>query len=284
MLSKVGNISKCSQMLNISQQGLSRQISTMEDELNTTLFIRTSKGVQLTEEGKLLLPGFEEAYQSYEHAVRTLDDYRNSHRRTLRIAVCPGIKQALGLSFFTDFQAEHPEILLKTEFRSDVECEDRLYNDEADGAFLDWPQHRQLYDCIPVIRSPLVAVMRSDDPLASNPSLSMHALAGRTVYIPDESHRMLQRFAENWPEFYSSVNIGFTSNDYDSFYKELPKTGKGIALTFRFLTQDLDSELKAVPIIEESHVELYYCTKKNHPKDDALKTFSDCVKETLRQI
>lgn len=45
----------------------------------------------------------------------------------------------------------------------------------------------------------------------------------------------------------------------------LPKGGKGIALTFRFLCQDLDPELVAIPIVEESFVDLYYCTKKSMP-------------------
>lgn len=57
----------------------------------------------------------------------------------------------------------------------------------------------------------------------------------------------------------------------------LPKGGKGIALTFRFLCQDLDPELVAIPIVEESFVDLYYCTKKEHASNYALDRFSDFV-------
>lgn len=59
----------------------------------------------------------------------------------------------------------------------------------------------------------------------------------------------------------------------------LPKGGKGIALTFRFLCQDLDPDLVAIPIVEESFVDLYYCTKKEHASNYALDRFSDFVYE-----
>lgn len=284
MLSQVKNISKCSQLLHITQQGLSRQISAIEHELGTQLFTRTSKGVELTKEGEVLLPGFEEAWKNYNLGLRALSDYQKSHQETIRVAVCPGIKQAVGLDFFKRFQIQNPNIRLKMEFQSDVACEDALYQDQVDAAFLDWPIHKYMYDSFLVVKSPLVAVMRKDDILASRSSLSMLELSGRNVYIPDDSHRMAQRFAQYWPDFYRSVIIDFTTNDYDTFYKELPKSGGGIALTFRFLCDKLDPELIAIPVEEESYVELFYCVKKNHTKNSALNRFSNYIYERIKRI
>lgn len=277
MLAQEKNISKCSKKLNISQQGLSRQIKALEQELDAKLFIRNTKGVELTSEGELLLPRFKKAYEYYTQGIRELADYRKSHQETIRIAVCPGIKQLFGLEFFKEFQIKHPGIKLKLEFHSDIECEDALYHGNTDAAFLDWPIHKDAYDSYMVIKSPLVAVMRTDNPLSKRDSISMHELAGMNIYIPDESHRMTQRFIEHWPEFYKSVIIDFSANEYEYFYRDLPKSGDGIALTFRFLCDKLDPELAAVPIIEESFVELYYCTRKDREKNSALEEFSDFI-------
>ena len=54
VIAKNKNITKAASELNISQPAISRMLKTMEDQMNTKLFIRQSKGVILTQEGKEL--------------------------------------------------------------------------------------------------------------------------------------------------------------------------------------------------------------------------------------
>ena len=48
------SIRKASQNLNINSSAIVRQIQKLEDRLQTKLFIRNARGLELTEEGKLL--------------------------------------------------------------------------------------------------------------------------------------------------------------------------------------------------------------------------------------
>lgn len=273
LLCQIKNMSKCSKELHISQQGLSRQIKAMEDELNTSLFIRTHQGVKPTEQARQMYPYLKECMNQYTQALNQIQ----TKKQELKIAICPGIKQYFGLDFFQDFQSQNPNIQLKLEFLSDIDCENTLYQDQCDAAFLDWPEHKESYHSIKIVESPLVAVMRKDNALANKEQISMHDLEGKHIYIPDQSHRMSQRFMKHWPKFYDSVITDFTSNEYEDFYKELPKSGKGIALTFEFLCKNLDQNLIAIPIQEQSYVKLYYCTKKDHTQSAALDTFTEYI-------
>ena len=54
IIAKNKNITKAANELNISQPAISRILKTMEDQMNTKLFIRKTKGVILTNEGKEL--------------------------------------------------------------------------------------------------------------------------------------------------------------------------------------------------------------------------------------
>ena len=50
------SLSEAAKQLHLSQPAVSHQIKVLEQELNVTLFIRSSTGLQLTEAGRLLLP------------------------------------------------------------------------------------------------------------------------------------------------------------------------------------------------------------------------------------
>ena len=52
------NVSEAAKQLHLSQPTVSHQIKLLEQELGSTLFIRSNTGLQLTEAGQLLLPDF----------------------------------------------------------------------------------------------------------------------------------------------------------------------------------------------------------------------------------
>ena len=57
-VSETGSISKAADKLYISQPALSQQLKKMEKELEVDLFIRSNKGIDLTEEGKIVYKYF----------------------------------------------------------------------------------------------------------------------------------------------------------------------------------------------------------------------------------
>lgn len=67
-----GNISRASHVLHISQSTLSRQIQELEEELNTTLFVRGKREIKLTEDGQLLYSRAQEILQIADDTSRTI--------------------------------------------------------------------------------------------------------------------------------------------------------------------------------------------------------------------
>lgn len=78
LLAEELNFSRAAQKLYISQQALSAQIASMEQDLGFPLFVRTTKAVSLTEAGRALADFFRKSMQEFVSISTTYRRERNS--------------------------------------------------------------------------------------------------------------------------------------------------------------------------------------------------------------
>src|SRR5688500_18264571 len=77
------------QALGYTQSAVSRQIAVLEKELNADLFDRLARGVELTEQGRSLLPHAEAMLDRLTAAQRDLDAVRGVGGGRLRVGAFP---------------------------------------------------------------------------------------------------------------------------------------------------------------------------------------------------
>ena len=65
---ELGSLTATAELLGYTQSGVTRMIGTLEEELGFPLFLRSKKGVQLTENGKLMLPLLREVVRAHHNA------------------------------------------------------------------------------------------------------------------------------------------------------------------------------------------------------------------------
>lgn len=68
-VAETGSMSAAAQKLHIAQPPISRQISMLEDELNVQLFLRSNKGVTLTDAGYTLYQQCQEVFQNCREMI-----------------------------------------------------------------------------------------------------------------------------------------------------------------------------------------------------------------------
>ena len=71
-VASAGNITKASERLHISQPAITKQIKKLEEDLNCKLFIRTQKGVILTNDGELIFQDIKNDLNAFELAEKSL--------------------------------------------------------------------------------------------------------------------------------------------------------------------------------------------------------------------
>ena len=89
-LSETLNFTKAASRLYLTQPALSRQIVTLEQELNTLLFIRDSKNVSLTPAGALLSSELGDIYASLEALVSRVQTVGQGYSGMLTVGVLEG--------------------------------------------------------------------------------------------------------------------------------------------------------------------------------------------------
>lgn len=105
-----GSISKAATMNYTSQPAISRSIKTLEDELNTKLFYRTKKGIELTEKGKELFFYVEQSYNSLVIAERSMLEQESLDKGKISIGIPSHIATFYLFDAIDDFHKKYPNI------------------------------------------------------------------------------------------------------------------------------------------------------------------------------
>ena len=104
------NITKASEELNISQPAISKSIKNLEDQLGGNLFIRTKRGVILTEEGKEFYNYIKQAMEYINNAEKKFTNLINLETGCIKIGINTTLTKEFLLPFLEEFHSLYPKI------------------------------------------------------------------------------------------------------------------------------------------------------------------------------
>ena len=104
------NITKASEELNISQPAISKSIKNLEDQLGGNLFIRTKRGVTLTEEGKEFYNYIKQAMEYINNAEKKFTNLINLETGCIKIGINTTLTKEFLLPFLEEFHSLYPKI------------------------------------------------------------------------------------------------------------------------------------------------------------------------------
>jgi DNA-binding transcriptional LysR family regulator len=128
------NFTKAAEILYLSQPSVSKQIKTLEKNLDTLLINRESNKISLTENGKVLLQYSERILALCEESCRALIDLRNGERGNLTVGASQTIGTYLMPRVLALFAQNYPQIDLKVQVNSTRIIANSIINREIDIA------------------------------------------------------------------------------------------------------------------------------------------------------
>lgn len=131
-VASTGNISRAADILYISQPAISKAIARLEEGLNATLFLRNSRGVSLTDEGKILFNHIKKAFDNInqgEEELKKINDLGIGH---LKIGVSTSLCKHILLDYLKDFINLNPHIEVTIRCHSTLNTINLLSEGEID--------------------------------------------------------------------------------------------------------------------------------------------------------
>ena len=181
-----GHFGRAAERLHIVQPALSMQIRALEEELGTSLFVRTSRRVELTEAGTLLRVEAERTIAQANRAKTVVQRAARGEIGNVRIAYTGGTAFSGKLS--TDLHAFHsryPDVELDVREMPAGLHPQAVLDDEIDLAYC--PAHESEFDPLLAIDKigswPWMVALAADHALAGVTAVPVAALRGEPFIL-----------------------------------------------------------------------------------------------------
>ena len=126
------SFSEASKCLFISQSAVSQSVKVLEKKLGQTLFIRSTKKVQLTPEGEILFKHIEPAMNLIQKGENQLLEANSLNGGQLRIAASDTICRYYLVPYLNQFHKAYPNVHIKVFNFTSIECAHVLENGQVD--------------------------------------------------------------------------------------------------------------------------------------------------------
>jgi len=179
---KQDSISKASKKLHMTQSALSQQLQALEKSLDSKLLIRSNKGVDLTDEGEIVLSYAETLVNLYENMVKELDQCKNSLIQEIKISTCNSVGEYLLPCTLHLYKKSHDDarFVLKNEHTKRVI--EHVLDCSADIGFIDCEININGVECFNICNNNLLFVHSSKIDMKKD-SISLNEIAALPLII-----------------------------------------------------------------------------------------------------
>lgn len=221
------SISSASKKLVITQSAVSKAIKKLEEDLNTKLFYRNSKGVKLTDKGEELLFYVEEAFNNLITAERSIIESKTLSRGKISIGVPSQIGSFYIFEDITNFHKEYPNIEITIISKTTTQLLKLLERHEIDFIIDTSPIDSKMNDIVikPLIEVENCFVVKSDTSISIDRIESIKDLSNYPLVLPIKganNRKQLDKiFEKNNVELNNVINIHTSEMIIGSIKKDL---------------------------------------------------------------
>ena len=242
-VANTGNISKAAKELYISQPAISKSIQKLEESVGCKLFSRSSRGVVLTDEGKLLYEHVSEAFETLTMGEEKLKRSIELGVGHLKIGVSSTLCKYLLLPYLKEFIRQNPHISISISCQSTNDTLKLLEDNKIDIGLIGKPENlKNIHlDFLEEIEDIFVAAKDYLRNLKARGIQKDHILQSSTLMLLDKNNMTRQYIDDYLQENQIIIKDSIDISDMDLLI-DFARIGVGVACVIKnFVREDLEN-------------------------------------------
>lgn len=240
-VANTGNISKAAKELYISQPAISKSVQKLEESVGCRLFSRSSRGVVLTEEGKLLYDHVRTAFETLTLGEEKLKRSIELGIGHLKIGVSSTLCKYILLPYLKEFIKQNPHISISISCQSTNDTLKLLENDKIDIGLIGKPENTKniQFDFLEEIEDIFVAKKDYIRNLRARGVQKNQILSSATLMLLDKNNMTRQYIDDFLQKNQIPVRDIIDISDMDLLI-DFARIGVGVACVIKsFVKEDL---------------------------------------------
>lgn len=185
-VAKEGSISRAANNMHVTQPTITRQLKLLEEEVGQSLYIRHAKGIELTKAGIILQERGREIIKIEQTALLEIIQHSDNLNGKIIIACVSGVFSDNVFKLVMGFHDTYPSIRICFRTGEMENLINLLKNNKADIVIGFYPEADSQVESIG-IHPKLGLLMRSDDSIAINQTISYELLSELPLFAPKRS-------------------------------------------------------------------------------------------------
>ena len=242
-VANTGNISKAAKELYISQPAISKSIQKLEESVGCKLFSRSSRGVVLTDEGKLLYDHVSSAFETLPLGEEKLKRSIELGVGHLKIGVSATHCKYLLLPYLKELIRQNPHISISISCQSTNDTLKLLEDNKIDIGLIGIPENLKKihFDFLEEIEDIFVAAKDYLRNLKARGIQKDHILQSSTLMLLDKNNMTRQYIDDYLQENQIIIKDSIDISDMDLLI-DFARIGVGVACVIKnFVREDLEN-------------------------------------------
>lgn len=283
-VARCGSINGASLHLNVASSAISRQISSLEEQLQTPLFERHSKGMILSASGELLAAYARKVLLDTDRILDEINSLEGLQRGKVVIATTEGFAMEFLPICIADFRQQFDGIQFEIDVYPPSDVSLAVRNGDADigltFSLTPLPDIKVVYQQ----PSPIVAVVHPEHPLAGKKKIKLAQLVAYPIALPRANTTIRQLFDICTSKQQLRYTPALTSG-YMSALNTYAMHSNGVSLSGEISVRSLikSGKVRAIAISDQGmnirNVEVQVLTGRTLPR--AVSSFLDFLIKQL---
>lgn len=182
---ETGSFTKAAEELGYTQSAISQMVHSLEEELSTTLILRSRKGITLTPDGEEFLPYIKNICNSHRELIEKRKEMEGLQSGLIRIGTFSSVACHWLPGLIKDFKELYPAVHFELHQGNYTDISNWIKEGSVDFGFVN-PKAVSNLTTTPLQEDEMLAVLPVDHPLAANSTVLLKELTNVPYIFLDE--------------------------------------------------------------------------------------------------